>query len=213
MSFSISPVWSNLDSFFFFCDFAIVLMMHRTYEDISNIRIPRHWSYQGLIPVLVHTIGLWIGNVLTIMNGNRSIAQLSYGIAYAASLPLARKVGGSQRAWISSGYICISVIAITQGLLDYDPIYIFRLTQSHILTRSSKRLYRLLSSNCGVWSIETAYTLGQLTGGLFGCYYSFGNITIPLLWWISAYIMSISLPIHWIQSGIQYPYSDPMVSR
>jgi len=188
-------------------------MQHRTYEDIANVRVPRHWSYQGLLPVLIHTIGLWLGNVLTFVNCSRHIAQLSYGIAYAASFPLARKVGGSQRAWISSGYMCISIIAIMQGLLDYDPIYIFRLTQSHILTRSSIRFYRLLARNCGVWTIETAYTLGQLTGGLFGCYYSFGNITIPLLWWISAYILSITAPIHWIQSVQQYPYSDPLVSH
>jgi hypothetical protein len=197
----------NLDIFFLLCDFLIVFMQHRTYEDIGKLRVPRHWSYHGLLPVLVHTLGLWIGNILTFMNCHRVIAQISYGIAYAASYPLARKVGGS-RAWVSSGYICISIIAIIQGLLNYDPIYIFRLTQSHILTRSSIRLYRFLGSKFGFWTEHTAYSMGQLTGGLFGCYYSFENITVPLLWWVSSCIMSVSVPIRWIVSTRQYPYND-----
>lgn len=202
----------NLDLFFLCCDFAIVFMQHKTYEDIGNLRVPRHWSYQGLLPVMVHTICLWIGNILTFTDNYRFIAQLSYVIAYLASYPLARKVGGT-RALVSSGYICISIIAITQALLDYDPIYIFRLTQSHILTRSSIRFYRFIGSQFGILTINTSYNMGQLTGGLFGCYYSFENIIVPLLWWFSAYIMSITFPLCFLVSTQQYPYKDNILNN
>lgn len=203
----------NLDIFFLLCDFAIVFMQHKTYEDIGNLRVPRHWSYQGLLPVIIHTVGLWIGNILVYTDSYRYIAQLSYAIAYLASYPLARKVGGDYRAMVSSGYICISIIAVIQALLDYDPIYIFRLTQSHILTRSSIRFYRFLGSNFDAWTEQTAYSWGQLTGGLFGCYYSFENIVAPLLWWVSAYIMSITVPLYLLVSGKHYPYRDTVLTK
>jgi hypothetical protein len=197
-------VW---DHFFLLGDFMLVFMQHRTYEDIAHRRPPRHWKYQGMVPVLVHLLPLWFAIILTLLDRHRFMAQLMYIVSYLAAFPLARRVGGRNRSIVSAGYMSIATITIMCALTDYDPIHLFRLTQSHILTRSSVPLYQV------VLRIPSpdAYTCGQLTGGIFGCWYAFNNWILPLLWVVLSIALTRLLPGPWLDSVKSYPYESRTV--
>lgn len=195
------------DHIFLVCDFLIVFAQHRTYEDVASFKTPRHWKYQGLVPVLVHTLPLWLAIVLTFYGGYRMLGQAAYILSYLAAFPLARKVGGN-RAFVSAGYMTIASLVIGCSVMNFDLIHMFRLTQSHILTRSSIRFYRAVFKRLGQ-SETDAYSLGQVTGGLFGCWYAYDDWMHPLLWYIMAFIVARMLPREWLASSKVYPYRDP----